>query len=152
MRSGIDWIYADLNEPLPIPDATYDLVVAAEVVEHLENPRCLAREWFRLLRPGGALIVSTPNNESWRSLVSLLCRGHFAAFTGASYPAHITALLRQDLARILGEAGFEGIDFHFTHHGLVPKLTALTWQQVSFGLLRGVRYSDNTVCTARKPH
>lgn len=146
----VNWILADLNERLPVPDGTYDLIVAAEVIEHLENPRFLAREWFRLLRPGGALVVSTPNNESWRSLVSLLFRGHYAAFTGRSYPAHISALLRADIERVLVEAGFREVEFAFTEHGALPKLTSLTWQSASLGALRGVRYSDNVVCTARR--
>lgn len=147
----VGWIIADLNERLPAPDASYDLVVAAEVIEHLENPRFLAREWFRLLRPGGALVVSTPNNESWRSIVSLLFRGHFAAFTGRSYPAHISALLRADLERVLSEAGFRDVAFSFTEHGALPSLTHVTWQRASLGTLRGARYSDNVVCTARRP-
>jgi hypothetical protein len=83
--------------------------------------------------------------------VSLLVRGHYAAFTGGNYPAHITALLRRNLARILEEAGFHDVEFAFTGHGLVPRLTSLTWQRLSFGRLRGVRHSDNLVCTARRP-
>ena len=35
-------------------------MVSAEVIEHLENPRGVAREWFRLLRPGGSVLLSTP--------------------------------------------------------------------------------------------
>ena len=148
--AGITWVFADLNERLPVPDATYDLIVAAEVIEHLENPRFLAREWHRMLRPGGALVISTPNNESWRSLVSLLARGHFTAFTGASYPAHITALLRSDILRFLLEAGFDDMDFAFTNSGAIPGFTSKSWQDISIGALRGVRFSDNVICTARK--
>jgi len=149
--SRIRWYFSDLYKPMPVAAATYDLIVAAEIIEHLENPRFVVREWFRLLRLGGTLIVSTPNNESWRSLLSLALRGHFALFTGASYPAHITALLRKDFERIFAEAGFENVDFTFTDQGAIPKLTSHTWQQVSLNFLKGLRYSDTIICSARKP-
>jgi 2-polyprenyl-3-methyl-5-hydroxy-6-metoxy-1,4-benzoquinol methylase len=121
------------------------------VIEHLENPRQVAREWFRILKPGGTLILSTPNNESIRSLMALLVRGHYVAFLDSCYPAHITALLRKDLVRILTEAGFSDVRFHFTDHGGLPKLPAVSWQQVSWGLLNGCRFSDNVIATARVP-
>jgi 2-polyprenyl-3-methyl-5-hydroxy-6-metoxy-1,4-benzoquinol methylase len=145
------WIQQDLNAPLARPDATFDLVLAVEVIEHLENPRALARDWYRLLRPGGTLIVTAPNNESWRSLLALLLRGHFIAFTDPSYPAHITALLRQDVRRLLAEAGFTEIRLRFTDNGSVPKLPWITWQQLGGRFFRGVRYSDNLIAIARKP-
>ena len=148
---GVHWFFSDLNMALPRPPECYDVIVAVEVVEHLENARALAREWFRLLRPNGRVIFSTPNNESWRSIVSLIARGHFGAFTGASYPAHITALLRLDTKRLLTEAGFADIEHSFTHSGGIPGRPTVSWQQASLGLLRGLRYSDNYVTTARKP-
>src|SRR5579871_6643105 len=57
----IRWLTTDLNAPLPLADASFDLIVAIEIIEHLENPRATAREWRRLLRPGGTLVMSTPN-------------------------------------------------------------------------------------------
>jgi len=65
--------------------------------------------------------------------------------------AHITALLRKDLVRILSEAGFSDVRFHFTDHGGLPKLPAVSWQQVSLGLLKGCRFSDNVIATAKAP-
>ena len=147
----IRWFYADLNEAMPCPEGDFDTIVALEVIEHLENPRAMAREFFRLLRPGGVALISTPNNESWRSILSLVLKRHFAAFTGSSYPAHITALLRMDLGRIFSEAGFTSISFRFTDHGALPHFTRLNWQSISCGILSGVRYSDNFICIARKP-
>jgi 2-polyprenyl-3-methyl-5-hydroxy-6-metoxy-1,4-benzoquinol methylase len=146
-----EWMEQDLNVPLPGHEDAFDVVVAAEVIEHLENPRFMIREIFRLLRPGGTAIVTTPNNESWRSLIALLVRGHFMAFGETGYPAHITALLRQDLTRIFQEASFATPDFHFTNSGGIPGHPAVSWQQASFGLLQGLRYSDNVLAIAKKP-
>jgi 2-polyprenyl-3-methyl-5-hydroxy-6-metoxy-1,4-benzoquinol methylase len=94
--------------------------IAPEVIEHLENPRAVAREWY--VKPGGTLMFSTANNESVRSLVSLLIRGRYAAFDDGSYPAYITALLCRDPVRVLDEAGFKGVRFEFTDSGGLPKM------------------------------
>lgn len=151
LRGKVEWIEQDLNAALPGHDGLFDVVVAAEVIEHLENPRFMLREIFRILRPGGTAIVTTPNNESWRSLISLLARGHYMAFGDSGYPAHITALLRKDLTRIYREACFPDPDFHFTDYGGIPGSPLVTWQQISFGLLKGLRFSDNILAIATKP-
>jgi glycosyltransferase involved in cell wall biosynthesis/2-polyprenyl-3-methyl-5-hydroxy-6-metoxy-1,4-benzoquinol methylase len=147
---GIHWMQADLNESLPASPNSFDSIVAAEVIEHLENPRSMARELYRVLKPDGVAIISTPNNESWRSLLSLLLRGHYVEFCNGSYPAHITALLRTDLDRIFREAGFRGIEFRFTNHGALPGRPTTSWQRASAGGLKGLRFSDNVLAICHK--
>lgn len=151
LSEHVAWVRHDLNESLPLDPASFDVVVAAEVIEHLENPRATAREWFRLLRPGGIVLCSTPNNESFRALVALLLRGHFVSFGESSYPAHITALVRADLFRILVEAGFEAPEIVPSNEGGIPGFPRVSWQRASLGLLRGIRFSDNVFAYARKP-
>jgi 2-polyprenyl-3-methyl-5-hydroxy-6-metoxy-1,4-benzoquinol methylase len=144
----IRWLTADLNASLPLADASFDLIVAVEIIEHLENPRATAREWRRLLRAGGTLVMSTPNVESIRSVLSLFARGHHAAFTGKSYPAHITPLTGTDVRHVLAEAGFTDVQVSWSNFGLVPTFS-LSWQALSAGLLGGMRFSDNLVAVAR---
>lgn len=151
LAADIRWVVGDLNDRLPAASESFDTIVAAEVIEHLENPRAVCRELFRLLRPGGTVVLSTPNNESLRAVAALLMRGHFVAFGETSYPAHITALTRLDLERVLTEAGFAAPEFSYTEVGGIPGMPARTWQSVLGPIARGVRFSHNVVVTARKP-
>src|SRR5579859_3885944 len=131
------WLRQDLNESVPGFDGHFDVVIASEVIEHLENARFTARELYRLCRPGCHVIITTPNNEYIRALLALAIRGHFVQFDKGWYPGHITPLVRKDLLRVLVEAGFEPIGFRFTDKGSLPGRPARTWQEYSFGTLRG---------------
>ena len=146
----LEWIQADLNNPLDAPAASYDVIVSIEVIEHLENPRAVFREFHRLLVPDGILIVTTPNQESLRSLLALILGRHFAAFQGASYPAHITAILEKDFERICEETGFSKPAFSYSNHGRIPKMTSVLWQQISGGFLRGRFFSDGLALLTHK--
>ena len=110
----------------------------------------MLREFGRVLRPGGHVVLTTPNQESVRSLLSLLVRGHYVDFLDSSYPAHISAILRTDLSRMCAESGFEPPRFFYTNIGSLPAAPHVTWQQVSAGLLRGQRFSDTLAMTTRK--
>jgi 2-polyprenyl-3-methyl-5-hydroxy-6-metoxy-1,4-benzoquinol methylase len=146
----IAWIEADLNLPLPLPESSFDAIVALEVIEHLENPRATMRDFFRLLRSGGYVLITTPNQTSLRSLLSLLWAGHFVDFLDSSYPAHITALLPKDFERICLETGFSPPQFFYTDQGGVPKKPIISWQKISWGLLKGRWFSDNMLVFAQK--
>jgi 2-polyprenyl-3-methyl-5-hydroxy-6-metoxy-1,4-benzoquinol methylase len=150
MPPKVHWIDADLNESLAEPDESFDVILCCEVIQCLENPRAVAREFFRLLRSSGTVIISTPNNESVRAIGALWIRGHFVDFGESAYPFHKTALLKMDLDRLLGEAGFERPEFLYSNHGGLPKKPSATWQRMSGGWLVGKRFSDNIFAIARK--
>src|SRR5205807_3902971 len=63
---------ADLDrDRLPLRDAAADVTAAVEVIEHLENPRAFVRELVRITKPGGWVVVTTPNQLSVLSLLTL---------------------------------------------------------------------------------
>lgn len=57
----IKLIEGDLNKELPFPDADFDVVVSLANLEHLEYPEINAAEMFRVLKPGGLLLLTTPS-------------------------------------------------------------------------------------------
>jgi SAM-dependent methyltransferase len=58
---GIPCVQSDINAPLPLASGFFDAVTSTEALEHLENPHHLSREFARILRPGGTLVLTTPN-------------------------------------------------------------------------------------------
>ena len=132
---------------VPWPDASADVVAAVETIEHLENPRAFVRELARLARPGGLIVVTTPNQLSLLSKLTLVLKGQFNAFQEAPglYPAHRTALLEVDLLRIARECGLADPAIRYTDSGRIP-FTPRRWPRP----LRGRAFSDNILLSARK--
>jgi glycosyltransferase involved in cell wall biosynthesis len=141
----------DLNRPpYPIDDACANAVVSVETIEHLENPRALVREMTRIVRPGGYVVVATPNQLSLTSKLWLVARNQFHAFQDAPapYQTHITALVEEDLRRIASECGLIDVEIRYTDSGHIP-LTAWPWP--ADGGAGGRWFSDNVVMVARRP-
>lgn len=67
---GVDWsdtlhelkadVVADLNGPLPLEDGVADTVISCSVLEHLHEPETMLKEAYRILKPGGAIILQVP--------------------------------------------------------------------------------------------
>jgi SAM-dependent methyltransferase len=86
---GIDRVGGvDLNKFLPFKENTFDAVDIIEVIEHIENQPQLIREFARILRPGGIVLISTPNVLNVFSRVRFLFTGFLR---GRVRPAHYTS-------------------------------------------------------------
>lgn len=133
----------------PVAPGGADVVTAVETIEHLENPWAFMRALVGLARPGGWMVVTTPNQLSVLSVVTLVVKRRFSAFQDAQYPAHRTALLEIDLRRAAGECGLESVDVVYSHAGRVP-LTP--WHYPAGLASRFPRaLSDNLLLIGRKP-
>jgi SAM-dependent methyltransferase len=99
---GIEPVEANVEEPLPFADASFDAVVAGELLEHLQLPEALVAEARRVLRPGGVLVGSVPNAFRLQSRLRFL-RGR----DPEDDPTHLHLFSPAALRELLH--GFEGV-------------------------------------------
>jgi 2-polyprenyl-3-methyl-5-hydroxy-6-metoxy-1,4-benzoquinol methylase len=104
--------------PHPFQSESSDIIVSTEVVEHLYHLRRLIQNAFRLLKPSGHFIISTPYH-GWLKNVVLAASGkmdnHFTALWDGG---HIKFWSRETLSGLLREAGFT--ELRFIGAGRVP--------------------------------
>jgi SAM-dependent methyltransferase len=94
---------------LPCASQSADLVLLSELVEHIENPRPLYEECYRVLRPGGRIVVTTPNLWDARRVLSpLLGR----MWSGDMDSTHVNLYTPTRLAADLRWAGFGEVRWH----------------------------------------
>ena len=140
---------ADLNSgQLPLPDSSADVVASLETIEHLENPRAFTRELVRVAKPGSWVVISTPNQLSLLSLITLLAKHQFNAFQDVHYPAHLTALLEVDLRRMASECGLADVYVGYSLQGRLP-LTPWHYPK-SLARIFPRALSDNLLLLGRK--
>lgn len=133
-----------------VPDIGADVVTAVETIEHLENPWAFVRALARLVRPGGWVLVTTPNQLSALSLATLLVKRRFSAFQDPMFPVHRTALLESDLRRVLASAGLVNIGVQFTEQGRLP-LAAMHYPRAIARVFPRA-LSDNVAAIGQRPH
>jgi 2-polyprenyl-3-methyl-5-hydroxy-6-metoxy-1,4-benzoquinol methylase len=111
LHGKVDFLTANINEPLPAEmREKFDCVIGTELIEHLENPRHLIRQCQRALKPGGLLILTTPNIGSAISIAQYIRTGDFRWFAEENYrrEGHIMPIAIGTLKLAFREAGFDG--------------------------------------------
>ena len=107
-RRGLDVITGGLDA-LP-EDRTFDCIVCAHVIEHVYDPRAFVTTLRERLRPGGSIVVATPDmGSAWRRSM----RSRWPSF---KVPEHVLYFDQRRLTRLLDEAGFEAVrPFPYPH-------------------------------------
>jgi SAM-dependent methyltransferase len=150
-----EFIQLDLDTPDPALSAVKgDVVCCVETIEHVENPRALARQLDRVAKPGALIVITTPNQLSITSKLCLIARNEFVNFQERPglYPAHLTALLECDLRRIAREMGWTDVQVLYSGDGRVPATSALWPTRLTAREgWRGRAFSDNVVLSGVKP-
>lgn len=133
VRNNIRFFQGDLNEDFSIDGKELDVVVASQVIEHLWNTDGFVKEIYRMLKPGGYAVISTPNLASWHNVAYLFTgrQPETATVSDELYPekevpGHRRVFTTTELVKLLQFHGFtiEKI-IGTSYHPLIGKLAKL---------------------------
>lgn len=142
-------------QKLPFADASFDVVVSDDVIEHLVDTDEYAKEIKRVLEPGGWLFLSTPNLGAWFNRLSLLM-GIQPAFTEVSFEkvfgrpgsdivGHLRVFTARSIKEFLVHHGFELVDVRGVPFDAIPRWLG----PVDRALARVPSLAGNSVIAAR---
>jgi SAM-dependent methyltransferase len=132
---GLTVLRGDVAPGLPVADGSVDVVIMSELIEHLVDPDGAVAEVRRVLRPGGSLLLSTPNLAAWynRGLLAVGVQPVFSEVSlrgiygrpGRVVAGHLRLFTRRALTEFLAASGFRcvtvaGARFHDVPRPLGP--------------------------------
>lgn len=112
-------------EALPLPDQSCDLLYSCECLEHVPNPRLALQEMFRVLRPGGRLVLTTENYSNAIAMYWAWCAVRGVPYNSGEHVQpidHFFVFWR--VRRWMRAVGFGPVRLLGTHHVflLLPRL------------------------------
>jgi SAM-dependent methyltransferase len=129
---GIEPVWADAAEPLPLEDASFDVVVVGELLEHLPFPELTVAEALRVLRPGGRPVGSVPNAYRVKSRLRFLL-----GRAPESDPTHLHLFSPGDVRRLL--ADFDQVQLCFVAGRFTPLHPRLFANDICFRARKPLR-------------
>jgi SAM-dependent methyltransferase len=144
--AGIDWsadalrqararglmvVRGSVSPRLPVADGAADVVIMSELIEHLVDPDGAVAEVRRVLRPGGSLLLSTPNLAAWynRGLLAVGIQPVFSEVSlhgvfgrpGRVVAGHLRLFTRRALTGFLAASGFRCVTVTGARYHDVPR-------------------------------
>jgi SAM-dependent methyltransferase len=128
---GLTVLRGSANPVLPVADGAADVVIMSELIEHLVDPDGAVAEVRRVLRPGGSLLLSTPNLAAWynRGLLALGIQPVFSEVSlrgvygrpGRVVAGHLRLFTRRALTGFLAASGFRCVTVTGARYHDVPR-------------------------------
>jgi predicted SAM-dependent methyltransferase len=108
VQARVHWLQT-AGERLPFVDGAFDRVICTETLEHVDDDAVLARELVRVLKPGGILAVSVPDEFSEKIFWKL--SKNYRTHAGG----HVRIYERERIVRLLRDAGLEPYAVRYRH-------------------------------------
>lgn len=107
-------ITGKVDEKLPFEDSSFDVVTALAIIEHVDDPGIMLSEIFRVLSPGGKLLITTPSLAGKGPLEIMAKMGIISREEIADHKRYYTQV---SLTQALTKAGFNNVEVK--HFGLI---------------------------------
>jgi SAM-dependent methyltransferase len=153
----LNWVRADANQPFPFARASFDYLLSREGIEHLENQIGFIRECARVLKPGGMLLITTPNLMHLSARLSYLLTGQRNLKRGLVnevqflrlsrgphlYHGHVFMIDYFRLRYLLRLAGFEQLEVYSDRYSptalAMAPLAPLLWAAARYSVWTAAR-------------
>ena len=137
-KKGVKGIVGSVEKKFPFKTATFDLVFWGDNIEHILGPKKTLQEIHRVIKPGGRLILSTPNQAYWRYRLYMFTRGMLPKTEGEDNPPweweHIRFFNRPVVKQLLMETGFAETTFLGASRRRIDKLFVRIFPEL-FGMV-----------------
>jgi SAM-dependent methyltransferase len=108
VRARVHWLRT-AGERLPFVDSAFDRVICTETLEHVDDDRVLMRELVRVLKPGGVLAVSVP--DEWSEKLFWRLSHNYRSHAGG----HVRVYERRGIVRLMRDAGLAPYAVRYRH-------------------------------------
>jgi SAM-dependent methyltransferase len=107
----VKFLAGNLEKEFPVEDDSFDLVFAGEIIEHVLATTLFLERCYHIVKPGGYLILTTPNLACWLNLWRWLTLGQFwCVNSDVGQDGHVRYLAPVTLRTSVARVGFEIIE------------------------------------------
>ena len=114
------YVQGDLNSKLPFRNGSFDSILCAHVLEHLSKPPATLKEFHRVLKENGTLIIAIPNPNCI----------YYNFYDSNLQPEHIKSWSKKDMELLLTDSNFEVSKTYINFPFIANKWFGLIWNNI----------------------